>query len=219
MPMFQAPPDPALPAALAPPKMFLGRPVNPDLNRLLMAECCAFLVLWSLVCAGLLHGIALFITHPVLILVVAAFALLISALYAAEKLSGETPAAALLSTRDLFVLCWVGTACMGFGQLARLTIPPPPRISEIKIVSGESGKRSVEIWVEGRVGDELLRIVDFGRNGRRVVGVIVRHRSAGSDALPMTYPTQEGELNVSKYRLRAQQIEIDTLEGVKPEER
>ena len=194
-----------------PPHSFLGSPRNPDLKRLVFVECCLFLVLWSLVIAGLLHRIALYVTHPVLILVSLGIALLVSALYLSEKLTGEEPPVALLSMRDLFVFAWVGTFCMGFGQVARLFIPPPPRISESRVVGDSNERKRVEIWVEGRIGDDLLAIVNYDKSGRHVVGVIVRHPGAGNDPLPLTYRTPSGELEVSKYHLRSHGTEIDSL--------
>ena len=188
-------------------------PANPELRTLLLVEVCLFVVLWALTISGLLRSFAWAVTHPILLLIVAVVALVATGLYLSERFTGETPPAALISTRDLMTLCWAGTALMGVGQGARLLIPPPPRISDFKIVTTDGGASHAEVWVQGRGGDELLNIVDFVRGKKLIVGAIVRHPSAGSDPLPTTWKTPQGELPIRKYHLMAGKTEIDTLDG------
>ena len=188
-------------------------PANPELRTLLLVEVCLFIVLWALTISGLLRGFAWGVTHPILLLVVAVFALVATGLYLSEKFTGETPPIALISTLDLMTLCWAGTALMGVGQGARLLIPLPPRISDYKIVTSTGGAPQAEVWVEGRGGDDLLNLVDFVRGKKVVVGAIVRHSSGGSDPLPTTWKTPGGELPIRKYHLMAGKTEIDSLDG------
>ena len=186
-----------------------------DLPPLLWALVCFFLALWGLVAAGPLQGLLPLLTHPYLLIAWAAVSVMVTGIFLAERVTGEKPARALISTRDLMALSWTAAALLGAGQIVKYLVPPRPVITRYEKLAKEGDGCRVEVFVKGQDGDELWRLTELSRKSEKeIVGVIVRHAGGGSARLPMTKSTPEGECAIAKYHLMVDGKESDHVDGI-----
>ncbi len=185
-----------------------------DLPPLIWTVVCIFLALWGLLAAGLLQGLLGILAHPFLLATAAIVSLILTGMFLAERVSGESPPNRLLSSRDLMALSWTVAALLGATQLVKYVIPPMPAITRYEMLSRTGNGCRVEVYIKGEEGDELWRLTGLSRkNEKEIVGVIVRRPGGGSARLPATIRTVQGECAIVKYHLMVNGKDADQVDG------
>ena len=205
--------------ALAPPPVprltAVADPEPPsDLPSLIWTVVCIFIALWGLLAAGLMQGLLGILTHPYLLAGAAAVSLILTGVFLAERVSGESPPNRLLSARDLMALSWTAAALLGATQLVKYVIPPMPVITRYEMLSRSGEGCRVAVFIKGEEGDELWRLTGLNRkNENEITGVIVRRPGGGSARLPATVHTPQGDCAIAKYHLMVNGKDADQVDG------
>jgi hypothetical protein len=161
-----------------------------------------------------MQGLLGILTHPYLLAGAAVVSLILTGIFLAERVSGESPPNRLLSARDLMALSWTAAALLGATQLVKYVIPPMPVITRYEMLSRSGNGCRVEVFIKGEEGDELWRLTGLSRkNENEIAGVIVRRPGGGSARLPISMHTPQGDCPIVKYHLMVNGKDADQVDG------
>jgi hypothetical protein len=91
-------------------------------------------------------------------------------------------------------------------------ITPQAEIVRSQVVSANPSGCRAEVWVEGKTGDRLARLLDYPkRQPPRFVSAIISHENCTSTRLPSHVRTPSGHCEITRWHLLVGGAEADSV--------